>query len=805
MAPFNHQEIEKKWQEVWERNPAESFEKKGLEEDSLYYLTMFPYPSGYGLHVGHVESYAAVDILTRRERMRGKNVLFPMGFDAFGLPAENYAIKTGIHPEDTTKTAMDTFRLQMNRLGLSFDWSREISTADPDYYRWTQWLFLQFFKNDLAYRAESNVNWCTSCHTVLANEQVVNGTCERCHSEVIQKELEQWFFRITKYADRLIEGLKKIDWPEKITAMQRNWIGRSEGAAIEFVGCKQGEEEKEFSLSVFTTRPDTLFGVSYIVLAPEHPLVDELTTEEHYEEVVAYRDAARKKSELERTQLEKDKSGVFIGSYARHPLSGELVPIWTSDYVLVNYGSGAVMGVPAHDERDFVFAKKYDLPVKQVIAPVATEYDGAGAFVEPGLLVNSGAFDGLTSEDAKQKITDALEVDGRGQREVNYRVRDWLISRQRYWGAPIPIIWCEDCGPQPVPEEDLPVVLPRKVDFKPTGESPLVSSEEFHKDVTCPQCGKDARRESDTMDTFVDSSWYYLRFADSKNDTEFASKDKLKFWCPVDLYVGGAEHAVLHLLYSRFFAYALHDLGYLDFEEPFLKLRNQGMILGPDGDKMSKSKGNVINPDDVIAQYGADTIRMYEMFMGPLEDEKPWDTNGITGVRRFLDRVWRLTDLVGDSKDGELTRELHKTVKKVTNDLDDMKFNTAIAQMMSFTNEMSTREIIPRDVLETFVLVLAPFAPHVSEEMWQQLGHKESVFESAWPNYNDTLTQDELVEVAFQINGKLRGSAKLARDLSKEDAKERAFAHENVQKFLKEREVIQVIYVPGKIVNIVAK
>jgi len=809
---FDHQKIEKKWQAVWEkRRVGETKETPGA--DALYYLIMFPYPSGAGLHVGHVESYAAVDILARMKRMQGKNVLFPIGYDAFGLPAENYAVKTGVHPAETTQKAIATFHKQMQSVGLSFDWSREISTADPSYYKWTQWLFLLLYQNDLAYRAKAPVNWCNGCQTVLANEQVVDGKCERCSTVVIQKELEQWFFRITKYADRLLAGLDSIDWPEKIKAMQRNWIGRSEGVEIEFRGLhgemtgEKGRErvhEAEFSIPVFTTRPDTLFGVSYIVLAPEHPLVDELTTVANRDAVVAYRDAARKKSELERTQLEKEKSGVFIGSYARHPLTGEEVPIWISDYVLMNYGTGAVMGVPAHDERDFAFAGRYALPVRQVIAPPAgAEHDfHAGAYTDAGVLVNSDAFDDQTSDQAKTAIAIELESNNKGKRVVRYRVRDWLVSRQRYWGAPIPVIWCESCGAQPVPLKDLPVELPRDVDFKPTGQSPLVDSKAFH-DVVCPKCGAAARRESDTMDTFVDSSWYYLRYCDPHNADAFASADNVKYWAPVDLYVGGAEHAVLHLLYSRFFAYALHDLGYLEFEEPFLKLRNQGLILGPDGEKMSKSKGNVINPDDVVAEYGADAIRLYEMFMGPLEDAKPWSTEGVVGVRRFLEKVWKLSERVGDGHDDAMTRLVHKTVKKVTEDLDAMKFNTAIAQMMTCTNALSELDVVPREGFEMFVRVLAPFAPHVGEEVWEKLGHERSIFAEAWPAFDAALIKDDRVKLAVQVNGKLRATIEVSPDLAEADVQERALADSNVQKFTEGKQVAKVVFVPGRLINIV--
>ncbi|MBU0646255.1 leucine--tRNA ligase [Patescibacteria group bacterium] len=811
--PYNHLEIEPKWQARWDKKQTnEVAETK--DQDHLYHLVMFPYPSGQGLHVGHVESYAALDILSRYQRMNGQNVLFPIGYDAFGLPAENYAIKTGTHPAATTKTAIENFRRQMKTIGLSFDWSREISTADPEYYQWTQWLFLKLYENDLAYRAKSPVNWCASCQTVLANEQVVDGQCERCKNEVVQKELEQWFFRITKYADQLLAGLEDLDWPHKIKAMQRHWIGKSEGVEIEFPVIRhemsrQGNKfnYQEFNIPVFTTRPDTLMGVTYLVLAPEHPLVDELTTPEFFEDVVAYRAAARRKSELERTGLEKDKTGIFIGATAKHPMTGAEVPIWIADYALMNYGTGAVMAVPAHDERDFTFASKYDLPIKQVIASTEQAKRIKGitkAYTEPGFLVNSGEFDGLTTENAKQKIADTLESDEKGRRQTNYRLRDWLVSRQRYWGAPIPIIWCEQCGAQPVPVKDLPVVLPDDVDFKPTGESPLVGSKDFHV-VRCPKCKAPARRESDTMDTFVDSSWYYLRYTDPHNHETFADPKKVDYWCPVDLYLGGAEHAVMHLLYARFFAYALKDLGLINFNEPFLKLRNQGLILGPDGDKMSKSKGNVVNPDEIVEQFGADTIRIYEMFMGPLEDAKPWNTEGAVGVRRFLDKIWNAKDKIHGADEAGLKKLLHKTIKKVTADIQDLKFNTAVSALMIMANAMQNAAMVSSGIYEKYLILLAPFAPHLAEELWEQTGHKESIFNQAWPKHDEALAKDDLVQVAVQVNGKVRGTMEISPDLSESDARARAEAVENVAKHLEGKKIVKVIYIPGRMVNLVVK
>jgi len=796
MRIFSHQDIEPKWQKVWETNKAgQVTEDPALKDQALYYLVMFPYPSGSGLHVGHVESYAAVDILTRFERMRGKNVLMPMGFDSFGLPAENYAIKTGIHPSETTQTAIATFVHQLKTLGISYDWDRVISTSDPEYYKWTQWIFLKFYENDLAYRAKAAVNWCSGCHTVLANEQVVNGACERCGTEVMQKDLEQWFFRITKYAEELLQDLDKLDWPERIKAMQRNWIGKSEGVEVVFKS-----KEKEFP--VFTTRPDTLYGVSYVVLAPEHPLVDILANSDLKEAIATYREAAKLKSELERRELQKDKTGLFIGAYATHPLTGAEIPIWIADYVLTNYGTGAVMGVPAHDSRDYVFAKKYDLPIKQVIVSKEGASSENEAYTEEGTMIDSEEFSGLSSSEALEKISDELEKNGKGKRVINYRVRDWLVSRQRYWGAPIPIIRCEDCGLVPVKEADLPVLLPTDVDFLPTGESPLVNSKTFH-DVNCPTCGKTARRESDTMDTFVDSSWYYLRYCDPHNTKALAGADKIDYWCPVDLYVGGAEHAVLHLLYSRFFARALKDLGIVSFDEPFPKLRNQGLILGPDGEKMSKSKGNVVNPNEIISEYGADTLRLYEMFLGPLEDAKPWDTKGLIGVRRFLDKVWTLRDLVSDTPNTESDKAVHKAIVRVTEDLEAMKFNTAISAMMSCVNAVQAAGSISHESYCMLVCLLSPFAPHLAEEIWEVLGNTTSIFKAPWPEANEALLVESTLKLVIQIGGKVRGTIEVPADTEKDEIIKMATEHENVQTHLAGKEIQKVVYVPGRLVSIV--
>ncbi len=822
MAKYDHRTVEKKWQQAWrDTQPDASIEDPSRKK--FYVLDMFPYPSGDGLHVGHPEGYTATDIISRKRRMEGWNVLHPMGFDAFGLPAENYAIKKGVHPRVSTLNNIENFRRQLQSLGFSYDWNREVVTCDPAYYRWTQWLFLQLYKHGLAYKKKASVNWCASCQTVLANEQVIDGECERCKNKVVQKDLEQWFFKVTDYADRLLEGLDGLDWPEKIKAMQVNWIGRSEGSEIVFRGLAATEElgsretafegevkGKEFEITVFTTRPDTLFGVSYVVLAPEHPLVLELVTPEQRRAVLKYVEAARGKSELERTGLQEDKTGVPLGICVRHPFTGQEVPLWVADYVVASYGTGAVMGVPAHDDRDFAFARRYGLPVSTVIAAAAGTSGGreTEAFTEPGILVNSAEFDGLTSEAAKHTITDALADRGLGGRRTKYHLRDWLISRQRYWGAPIPIIYCETCGEVPVPEEELPVLLPDDVDFRPTGESPLARSASFHE-VTCPRCRAKARRESDTMDTFVDSSWYFLRYASPHDGDRAFSSHAVNYWCPVDLYVGGAEHAVLHLLYARFFTKFLCDQGLVPFDEPFRALRNPGLILGEDGQKMSKSRGNVVNPDSVVEEHGADTMRLYEMFMGEFNDAKPWDTKGILGVRRFLDRVWlAVHDTVHQKKTEtpeELERLLHRTIRKVSADIEAFKFNTAIAAMMILLNEWGRLGGGDPRFAGLFVTLLAPFAPHLCEELWHVLGNQKSVFGQLWPVCDEALAAENEVELIVQVNGKLRDKFAVPVGLGDEDAKARALASQKVQAAIEGKEVLKVIAVKGRLVNIVVK
>jgi leucyl-tRNA synthetase len=763
--------------------------------------------------VGHPLGYVATDIISRHYRMHGFDVLHVMGWDAFGLPAENYAIKMGVHPDVITQQNTERFKEQIKRIGLSYDWSREINTSKPEYYKWTQWLFLQLYKQGLAYKKEAYVNWCPKDQTVLANEQVINGKCDRCGTPVVQKMLSQWFFKITAYADRLLADIEKVDWPEPIKQMQKNWIGRSEGATIKFY-----LNDSEKSIEVFTTRPDTLFGATYLVLAPEHPLVAQITTSDRKTAVDAYIEQARGKSDLERQVLEKNKTGEFTGAYAVNPATEKEIPVWIADYVLINYGTGAIMAVPAHDERDHEFAKKFKLPIKDVVkapkvvqpGPLESTLGSAAAFgrlnndlqselwIGEGTLISSGEYSGLSTEEARAHIAADF-----GRPTVQYKLRDWLVSRQRYWGAPIPIIHCDHCGMVPVPEDQLPINLPTDVDFKPTGESPLVYSKEFHN-VTCPTCGKPAKRDSDTMDTFVDSSWYFFRFADPHNDQEFASKDAISKWLPVDHYQGGAEHAVLHLLYARFFTKALLDMGYLPkesfpFEEPFTKLRNQGLILGPDGNKMSKSKGNVINPDEVIAEHGADTFRMYEMFMGPLDDAKPWNTQGIVGVKRFLDKVVRFQEAAVFGADNP---SIHKLIKKVTEDITDSKFNTSVAAFMEFLNdnwEMSKND------WQTLLKLLAPFAPHITEELWSKLGHTDSIHKQAWPEYIRELTQDTRVTLVVQVMGKTRGTLIVESGITQEQAKSATLADSGIAKFLTGQEVIKEIFIPDKLINFVLK
>jgi leucyl-tRNA synthetase len=983
---YDHQTIEKKWQQAWDKQAVFVATEKD-DRKKFYALCMFPYPSSAGLHVGHPESYTAIDIVARFKRLRGYNVLNPMGWDAFGLPAENYAIKVGTPPWQTTASSIKNFTRQVKSFGFSYDWKREINTSDPSYYKWTQWLFLQLLKNGLAYKKKAKVNWCEHCQTVLANEQVVDNKCERCGFEVMQKDLEQWFFKITDYAEKLLQGLDTIDWPEHIKQAQRNWIGKSEGAEIDF-----RIKNEELSIKVFTTRPDTLYGATYMVLAPEHELVIDLESRiSNLDEVKKYINATKKKTDIERTNLNKEKTGKQLkGVMAINPANGKEIPIFIADYVLSTYGTGAIMAVPAHDERDWEFAKKYNLEITSVIKssvkrtalilhgnggdgqknwypwlkkelevrgyevftpnmpesdnpmsekwlqalkslipyinkesiiighslgcptaiqfieknklsvkklilvapthpemqweniyqthekenarlieqftkvkvnwglvksycqeviglfsdndkyiPLSTKdlferdlpgeyftFKSKGHFnhsdkifelpelidlifnqaeIENGKLFNSGEFNGLDSETAMKKITKKVG----GIMKTQYRLRDWLVSRQRYWGAPIPIIYCETCGTVPVPEKDLPVLLPQDVDFKPTGQSPLVSSKEFHN-IVCPTCGKLARRESDTMDTFVCSSWYFLRYCDPQNTVAIFDKEKVAQWLPVDIYIGGAEHAVLHLLYARFVTKALKDFKLLNIEEPFLQLRNQGMILGEDNQKMSKSRGNVINPDEVVAEYGADTMRIYEMFMGPLEDSKPWSTTSIIGAHRFLEKVWLVVaEWIASGKPSatspELIKLFHKTFKKVTEDIINFKFNTAISAMMILVNQMAKEKSFTPDLINKFFIILSPFAPHIAEELWQKVGGQGFVCQQTWPSYDDNIARDEIVTIAIQINGKLRASIDINSDLEQADVLTQVRAQVNIKKYIKGKTVVKEIYIPGKIVNLVVK
>ena len=816
MAKYPFENIEKKWQQRWEEektfhvteDPAYPKNKR------RYVLDMFPYPSGAGLHVGHPEGYTATDIYCRFLRMNGYNVLHPMGFDAFGLPAENYAIQTGTHPEVTTMANVDRFRAQIKALGFSYDWDREVSTCMPDYYKWTQWIFLQLFKQGLAYESEMPINWCPSCKTGLANEEVKDGECERCHTKVTRKRIRQWVLKITAYADRLLEGLDKVDWPEPIKLMQRNWIGRSEGASVHF--SLPGHKE---TLEVYTTRPDTLFGATYMVLSPEHPLVPALTTKECKASVDAYVQEAARKSDLERTDLAKDKTGVFTGSYALNPVTGKEIPIWISDYVLISYGTGAIMGVPAHDERDWDFAKAFGLPIIQVVAAAGEtgpfDREPEACTAADGFAVNSGQFNGLPTPEAIKQITAWLEKRGIGEKAINYKLRDWLFSRQRYWGEPIPVIHCNKCGIVPLDEKDLPLLLPQVTSYTPTGtgESPLANIPEW-VNTTCPKCGGPAKRETNTMPQWAGSCWYYLRFLDPKNDKAFVDPAIEKYWMPVDLYVGGAEHAVLHLLYSRFWHKVLYDIGVVSSDEPFLRLVNQGMILGEDNQKMSKSRGNVINPDDIINNFGADSMRVYEMFMGPLEVSKPWSTAGLVGVSRFLERAWATSEkpIVDSEPSAELTKLLHKTIKKVSHDTDTLNFNTAISQMMIFLNEVSKLEQLPRKLWEPFVLLLSPYAPHLGEELWEKLNISKdvsakgsSVSKAAWPMYDEALTLDEEKEIVVQVNGKIRDKIVLPAGSDEETLREKALASAKVQEWTAGKTITKLIVVKDKLVNIVVK
>jgi leucyl-tRNA synthetase len=846
MYPF--QNIEPKWQKYWEENKTfrAKEDEKFPKEKRRYVLDMFPYPSGAGLHVGHPEGYTATDIYCRYLRMNGYNVLHPMGYDAFGLPAENYAIKTGTHPATTTFQNIDHFTQQIKALGFSYDWDRCVITCTPDYYKWTQWIFLQLYKKGLAYEAETPINWCPSCLTGLANEEVKEGHCDRCGAQVTHKVIRQWILKITAYGDRLLEDLDGLDWPDSVKAMQRNWIGRSEGAEVDFTVADKDGKPTDQKLRVYTTRCDTLFGATYMVVSPEHPLIEKLTTAEQKDAVTKYREQAAKKSDLERTDLAKDKTGVFSGSYAINPVNGKLIPIWVADYVLISYGTGAIMAVPAHDTRDWDFAKKFNLPIIEVLK---SEVDvQTQAWTEDGVHVNSEFLDGLNKKDAIAKMLEFLEEKKIGKKAVNYKLRDWVFSRQRYWGEPIPLVHCPKCGTVAVPESELPLQLPDVKTYQPTGtgESPLAGIDSW-VNCKCPQCGGDARRETNTMPQWAGSCWYYLRYLDPKNDKAFCDKKTENYWMPVDLYVGGAEHAVLHLLYARFWHKVLYDLGVVSTKEPFQRLINQGMITSfafqrknkslvavdavteKDGKfyanddneelervvaKMSKSLKNVVNPDEMIKTYGADSVRMYEMFMGPLTVSKPWNTQGLIGVNRFLDKIWQVSDKPMSDVDitgkveadvAGLRKTYAKTVAKVTKDTASLDFNTAISQMMIFINEASKMNSIPKAMWEGFVLMLSPYAPHLGEELWSKLGHKESNAYESWPTFSEEFCVEDTKEIVVSVNGKVRDKFTCAADTPKEELENLAKQTEGYKKFTDGKTVVKVIVVPGKLVNIVVK
>lgn len=801
---YNHKEVESKWQAYWLENKTFKTDVHSDKKKRIYALDMFPYPSGSGLHVGHPEGYTATDIISRMKRMQGYEVLHPMGWDAFGLPAEQYALDTGNSPAEFTEKNIATFKRQIQELGFSYDWDREINTTDPSYYKWTQWIFTKLYEKGLAYMDDIEVNWCPALGTVLANEEVIDGKSERGDHPVVKKPMRQWVLKITKYADRLLEDLEELDWPESIKEMQRNWIGRSEGAEVAF---KVADHDLEFE--VFTTRPDTLFGATYAVLAPEHPFVKEIVTVEMKKDVEDYIEAVKSKSEIERTDVSKEKTGVFTGAYAINPANKKKIPIWISDYVLMTYGTGAIMAVPAHDERDYEFATKFDLPIIEVVkgGDVSKE-----PYVGDGEHINSDFLNGLNKEEAITKMIDWLEENGKGKREVTYRLRDWLFSRQRYWGEPIPIIHWEDGTMTTVPEEELPLELPEMTEIKPsgTGESPLANSDWIN--VVDPATGMKGRRETNTMPQWAGSCWYYLRFIDPDNDEQIADPKLLEKWLPVDIYIGGAEHAVLHLLYARFWHKFLYDIGVVSTKEPFEKLVNQGMILGANNEKMSKSKGNVVNPDDIISSHGADTLRLYEMFMGPFDADVAWSTTGLDGARRFLDRVWRLivtdegnvSSKIVNEYDEAMERIYHETVKKVTKDFENLHFNTAISQMMVFVNEGYKVERISKEFIEGFIKLLYPIAPHLGEELWERLGNEDTITYEEWPTYDESKLIEDEVEVVIQVMGKVRSKINVAKDISKEELEEAALANEKIQPWLEGKTVRKVIVVPGKLVNIVA-
>lgn len=797
---YEARKVEEKWQKYWDEHETFKTDVWDFSKPKFYCLDMFPYPSGQGLHVGHPEGYTATDIISRYKRMKGFNVLHPMGWDAFGLPAEQYAINTGNHPAGFTENNIQTFKRQLKMLGFSYDWSKEVSTADPKFYKWTQWIFKQLYEDGYAKCVDMPVNWCEELGTVLANDEVIDGKSERGGYPVIRKNMRQWVLTIPKYAEKLLEGLEKIDWPESTKEMQKNWIGKSVGAHVDFKIANT-----DLTFTVFTTRPDTLFGATYCVMAPEHDYVDQITTDEQKEQVNAYKLECAKKSDLERTELNKEKTGVFTGAYAINPVNGKEIPIWISDYVLAGYGTGAIMAVPAHDTRDYEFAKKFDIPIIQVLegGDISKE-----AFIEDGVHINSEFLNGLGKQEAIDQMIAWLEEHHVGKKQINYHIRDWIFARQRYWGEPIPIVHFEDGSMKAIDDSELPLVLPELEDYRPSknGDSPLEKATSWtHVTVD----GKEAKRETSTMPGSAGSSWYFLRYIDPNNDHEIADKKLLEHWLPVDLYVGGPEHAVGHLLYSRFWNHYLYDKGIVPVEEPFQKLRHQGMILGSNGEKMSKSRGNVINPDDIVKEYGADTLRVYEMFMGPLEASKPWDTKGVEGARRFLDRVYRYfaeEHRIREEENKNLEKIYHATVKKVTNDYETLNFNTAISQMMIFVNALYKEEFIPREYAEGFMKLLNPVAPHITEEIWHEvLGHENTITYETWPTYDESKLVEDTYTMVVQVNGKVRGKIEVSTNASKEEMESLAMSIENVKKNIEGKEIVKVITIPSKLVNIVVK
>ncbi|MCD6231965.1 leucine--tRNA ligase [Candidatus Aerophobetes bacterium] len=816
--PYDHKKIERKWRKIWE--DREAHKTPQISDKSKYYcLDMFPYPSGSGLHVGHWRGYVLSDVWARYKKLQGYNVLHPMGWDSFGLPAENDAIKKGIHPKINTQRNIQNMKRQLKEIGAMYDWSREINTSDPRYYKWTQWIFLQMYKRGLAYKKLMPINWCPGCKTGLANEEVIEGKCERCGSRVVKKDMEQWMLRITEYADSLLYDLKNLDWPEKVKVMQVNWIGRSEGTEVIFKVISS-KDSREYNLPVFTTRPDTLFGATYVVLSPEHEIVQKIVSSPKEREVFEYIKHSKETPEIERVSVEREKTGVFTEAYAINPVNNEKIPVWISDYVLISYGTGAIMAVPAHDERDFEFAKKFCLPVREVIYHKDSPRDKKGnlikAYTGEGRLINSGEFSGLSSEEAREKITQWLTKKGLGKKTVSYKLRDWVFSRQRYWGEPIPIVYCPKCGEVPVPEKDLPVRLPEVERYKPTGtgKSPLENIPEFVNTI-CPTCGSPARRETDTMPQWAGSCWYFLRYPNPHFQEFPFDKEAVRYWLPVDAYIGGIEHAILHLLYARFFTKVLYDLGYIEFNEPFKRLFNQGMVCRRSEksgkvEKMSKSKGNVVNPDELVKKYGTDALRLYELFIGPPEADCEWTDRGIEGTYRFLKRMWdivlKLKDNFGKERE-TIVKRRHRLIYDITQRIENFKFNTAISGFMEFINFLSKDEVLDKGVdketIEDLLIMLSPFAPHFCEELWEILGHSRSIFEESWPKYDLKLIESDMVSIPVQINGKLRGELRLRKDTSEQEAIEKAKSLGKVKKYLEGKEIKKVIFVPGKIINLV--